>query len=89
MISRAKTLDGEMVKGYLKNCTDTGLDVFWIQTKDFIDYIIDPSTLQHKVGSEWYSEDRLLDLVVKGLKVEYKARKLIEEEELKNILVND
>ena len=35
----------EYVEGFLKNCTDTGLDTFWIQDKDFIDYRIDIDTL--------------------------------------------
>ena len=44
---RAKKLDteNEYIEGFLKNCTDTGLDVFWIQDKDFIDYRIDIDTL--------------------------------------------
>ena len=45
-IFRAKKLDSdEFVIGFLKNCTDTGLDTFWIQDKDFIDYKIDINTL--------------------------------------------
>ena len=43
---RAKKIDSdEYVEGFLKNCTDTGLDVFWIQDNDFIDYRIDIDTL--------------------------------------------
>lgn len=43
---RAKSIKTrQYVIGYLKECTDTGPDVFWIQTEDFIDYQIDISTL--------------------------------------------
>lgn len=43
---RAKSIKtGQYVIGYLKECTDTGSDVFWIQTEDWIDYQIDISTL--------------------------------------------
>ena len=43
---RAKKLDSdEFVIGFLKNCTDTGLEVFWIQSNEFIDYRIDINTL--------------------------------------------
>lgn len=45
-IYRAKKIDSdEFAVGFLKNCTDTGLDIFWIQDKDFIDYRIDVDTL--------------------------------------------
>ena len=46
-IFRAKKLgtQNEYVEGFLKNCTDTGLDVFWIQSNEFIDYRIDIDTL--------------------------------------------
>ena len=45
-IYRAKKIDSnEYVEGFLKNCTDTGLDIFWIQSKQFIDYQIDTNTL--------------------------------------------
>lgn len=45
-IYRAKRIDSnEYVEGFLKNCTDTGLDVFWIQSKEFIDYKIEIDTL--------------------------------------------
>ena len=41
-IFRAKKIDSdEYVEGFLKNCTDTGLDILWIQDKDFIDYKIE------------------------------------------------
>lgn len=43
---RAKSIaNGQYLIGYLKECTDTGHDVFWIQNEDFIDYQIDISTL--------------------------------------------
>lgn len=43
---RAKCIaNGKYVIGYLKKCTDTGSDVFWIQTEDWWDYQIDISTL--------------------------------------------
>ena len=35
----------QYVEGYLKTCTDTGANVYWIQTKDWIDYQIEPETL--------------------------------------------
>lgn len=35
----------EYVEGLLKTCTDTGSSIFWIQTKEWIDYQIDPTTL--------------------------------------------
>ena len=46
-IYRAKKLgtENEYVEGFLKNCTDTGLDIFWIQSNEFIDYQIDTNTL--------------------------------------------
>ena len=45
-IYRAKRVDSdEYVEGFLKNCTDTGLDTFWIQDINFIDYKIDINTL--------------------------------------------
>ena len=46
-IFRAKKLgtQNEYVEGFLKNCIDTGLDVFWIQSNEFIDYRIDIDTL--------------------------------------------
>ena len=43
---RGKSLKtNQYVEGYLKTCTDTGSDVFWIQTKEWADYQIDPTTL--------------------------------------------
>ena len=45
-IFRAKKIDSDdYVIGFLKNCTDTGLNTFWMQSNDFIDYIIDIDTL--------------------------------------------
>lgn len=35
----------QYIEGYLKTCTDTGANVYWIQTKDWIDYQIDPESL--------------------------------------------
>ena len=35
----------QYVEGYLKTCTDTGVNVYWIQTKDWIDYQVEPETL--------------------------------------------
>jgi hypothetical protein len=44
-IYRAKMIDSnEYVVGWLKTCTDTGV-ILWIQTRDWIDYQIDESTL--------------------------------------------
>ena len=43
---RGKSLKtNQYVEGYLKTCMDTGSDVFWIQTKEWVDYQIDPTTL--------------------------------------------
>lgn len=43
---RAKSIKfGQYVIDYLKKCTDTGSEIFWIQTEEFIDYQIDISTL--------------------------------------------
>ena len=45
-IYRAKKIDSdEYIEGFLKNCTDTGLDTFWIQSNEFIDYKIEINTL--------------------------------------------
>ena len=45
-IYRGKSLKtNQYIEGYLKTCTDTGSDVFWIQTKEWADYQIDPTTL--------------------------------------------
>lgn len=45
-IYRGKSLKtNQYVEGYLKTCTDTGSDVFWIQTKEWVDYQINPTTL--------------------------------------------
>ena len=45
-IYRGKSLKtNQYVEGYLKTCTDTGSDIFWIQTKEWVDYQIDPTTL--------------------------------------------
>ena len=45
-IYRGKSLKtNQYVEGYLKTCTDTGSDVFWIQTKEWVDYQVDPTTL--------------------------------------------
>lgn len=45
-IYRGKSIKTKQyVEGYLKTCTDTGANVYWIQTKDWIDYQIDPETL--------------------------------------------
>ena len=35
----------QYVEGYLKTCTDTGANVYWIQTKEWIDYQVEPETL--------------------------------------------
>lgn len=35
----------QYVEGYLKTCTDTGANVYWIQTKEWVDYQINPTTL--------------------------------------------
>lgn len=65
MIAQAKRIDsGEYVEGYVKNCTDTGLDVFWIQTKEWIDYQINPSTLKYSFnGIDFYSEEFIKELL--------------------------
>lgn len=43
---RAKCIaNGKYVIGYLKKCTDTGSDLFWIQTEDWCDYQVDINTL--------------------------------------------
>lgn len=45
-IYRGKSIKTKQyVEGYLKTCTDTGANVYWIQTKDWIDYLIDPRSL--------------------------------------------
>lgn len=45
-IYRGKSIKTKQyVEGYLKTCTDTGANVYWIQTKDWIDYQIDPMSL--------------------------------------------
>lgn len=45
-IYRGKSLKtNQYVEGYLKTCTDTGSDVFWVQTKEWVDYQVDPTTL--------------------------------------------
>ena len=45
-IYRGKSIKTKQyVEGYLKTCTDTGANVYWIQTKDWIDYQIDPEPL--------------------------------------------
>ena len=45
-IYRGKSIKTKQyVEGYLKTCTDTGANVYWIQTKDWIDYQIDIDTL--------------------------------------------
>ena len=45
-IYRGKSIKTKQyVEGYLKTCTDTGANVYWIQTKDWIDYQIDPRSL--------------------------------------------
>ena len=45
-IFRAKRINSdEYVEGFLKNYTDTGLDIFWIQSNEFIEYQIDTNTL--------------------------------------------
>ena len=35
----------QYVEGYLKTCTDTGANVYWIQTKEWVDYQAEPETL--------------------------------------------
>ena len=45
-IYRGKSIKTKQyVEGYLKTCTDTGANVYWIQSNEFIDYIIDIDTL--------------------------------------------
>ena len=45
-IYRGKSIKTKQyVEGYLKTCTDTGANIYWIQTKDWIDYQIDPRSL--------------------------------------------
>ena len=45
-IYRGKSIKTKQyIEGYLKTCTDTGANVYWIQTKDWIDYQIDPMSL--------------------------------------------
>lgn len=45
-IYRGKSIKTKQyVEGYLKTCADTGANIYWIQTKDWIDYIIDIDTL--------------------------------------------
>ncbi len=35
----------QYVEGYLKPCADTGANIYWIQTKGWIDYQVDIDTL--------------------------------------------
>lgn len=35
----------QYVEGYLKTCTDTGANVYWIQTKEWVDYQVEPESL--------------------------------------------
>ena len=45
-IYRGKSIKTKQyVEGYLKPCVDTGANIYWIQTKDWIDYQIDPMSL--------------------------------------------
>ncbi len=45
-IYRGKSIKTKQyVEGYLKPCIDTGANVYWIQTKDWIDYQVEPETL--------------------------------------------
>ena len=45
-IYRGKSIKTKQyVEGYLKTCADTGANIYWIQTKDWIDYQIDIDTL--------------------------------------------
>ena len=45
-IYRGKSIKTKQyIEGYLKTCIDTGANVYWIQTKDWIDYQIDPRSL--------------------------------------------
>ena len=45
-IYRGKSIKTKQyVEGYLKPCADTGANIYWIQTKDWIDYQIDPRSL--------------------------------------------
>ena len=45
-IYRGKSIKTKQyVEGYLKTCADTGANIYWIQTKDWIDYQIDPMSL--------------------------------------------
>ena len=45
-IYRGKSIKTKQyVEGYLKPCVDTGANIYWIQTKDWIDYQIDPRSL--------------------------------------------
>ena len=45
-IHRGKSIKTKQyVEGYLKTCTDTGANVYWIQTKDWVDYQVEPETL--------------------------------------------
>ena len=45
-IYRGKSIKTKQyVEGYLKPCVDTGANIYWIQTKDWIDYQIDSRSL--------------------------------------------
>lgn len=67
MISRARTLDGEIVEGYYNPpiYRSTGEIIInpYINVSKGNSEEIDPSTLEYKIGDEWYSMEDLEKLV--------------------------
>jgi len=73
MKAKAKTINGDVIEGhYFYDVVNASECIY--STEDITigaAIKIDPTTLEYQVGSEWYSEYRLLNLVVKGLKLEF------------------
>jgi len=74
MLSRAKTLDGDIIEGSYVNLSKFNKHKMIVQRNisglnedgtqktnnwDKYEYDIDPQSLEYKIGDEWFSMDRL------------------------------
>lgn len=68
MITRAKSIEGQMVEGYLSEILTLTQGWVPIIKNKHTTWKVDSSTIEHKIGNEWYSMEELEKLTLKSKK---------------------
>lgn len=63
MITRAKSIEGQMVEGYLSEILTLTQGWVPIIKNKHTTWKVDSSTIEHKIGNEWYSLEELEQIV--------------------------